>query len=169
MRAAGALISKPAGRWPPWGLIFNRQYIYDLGGGPVWPVRSGQFASLTRDQQPWAVRLDTTPGSRSDWLFEREWRLPVPVSAPSLALSPANLFAILVGEQGWRPSVRDVYTGYYRSGATGEQVHPGDMYAQPEIRSGLPMLWESAAVRVYWDSDTQKFVSLGSAPVTGSQ
>lgn len=146
------------------GLIFNRQHIYDLGGGPVWSARSAQFNSLTRDQRPWAVRLDTTPGSRSDWLFEREWRLPVPPTTPLLPLTTGNLIAILVGDATWRPTIRDFHTGYYLSGATGELVHPGDLYAQPEIRTGLPVLWESASVRVYWEPGSQRFVHIDSGP-----
>jgi hypothetical protein len=51
--------------WPAWGLLFFRQYIYDIGGGPVWHTRATQHAELNREQRRWAVRLDTTPVSRS--------------------------------------------------------------------------------------------------------
>ena len=64
----------------PWGLVFDRQSIYDAGGGPVWYARPDEYQFLRglcesgqvdSRLQSWLVRLD---GS-SDWLEEREWAL----------------------------------------------------------------------------------------------
>jgi hypothetical protein len=145
--------------WKPWGLIFQRQYVYDVGGGPVWSVRSPQFDTLSPDQKRWAVRFDTTPEKRSDWLFEREWRIPRPVDDPALLLTTANLVGILIGDPSWRPSVREVHTGFFRSGATGELAHPHEPYAQPDTRPALPSLWVEMALRIYWDPNTRQFGS----------
>lgn len=143
----------------PWGLIFNRQYVYDLGGGPVWSVRSPQYATLSREHRPWTVRLDTTPGKESDWLFEREWRIPLSTSAPALPVTTTNLVGVLIGDPNWRPSERLGDTGFFISGATGEQVHPHEPHAQPDVRPGLPSLWLGTDLRVYWGPTTQRFGS----------
>jgi len=60
-----------------------------------------QHAELERDQRRWAVRLDTTPGSRSDWLFEREWRVPVSAEQPLLPLDLSNVLGIY-----WEPTTK---------------------------------------------------------------
>jgi hypothetical protein len=156
-------------QWPPWGLFFSRQYVYDIGGGPVWSVRPPLLATLRREHRPWAVRLDTTPGSRSDWLFEREWRIPLPAGNPALPLTTTNLVGVLIGDRNWQPSVREVETGYFRSGATGELVHPHEPHAQPDTRPELPALWQATALRIYWDPTTQQFGSATDAPAGAAQ
>ncbi len=140
--------------WPPWGLIFSRQFIYDIGGGPAWHARSSEYETLGRDHRRWAVRLDTTPGRQSDWLFEREWRVPVPSDNPALHVTPHNLTGILIGDPDWQPSRRMMATGMLVDGRNGELAFPGNPYSVPEMRMGLPTLWETAQVRVYWDPDT---------------
>jgi hypothetical protein len=61
--------------YQPWGVLFRRQEVYDAGGGPVWHARREQYDLLAQDDRlrSWAVRLEA--GS-SDWLEEREWRIP---------------------------------------------------------------------------------------------
>lgn len=89
-----------------WGIFLNRQWVYDNGGAPAWYVRSDQFAQLSNDQRRWAVRLDTTQGGRSDWLHEREWRVPLPdAPEPSLALTPGAIAAILVPNPSWQEAL----------------------------------------------------------------
>ena len=136
--------------WPAWGLIFRRQYIYDIGGGPVWHTRTAAWHALEREQRRWAVRFDTTPGFESDWLFEREWRVPVDAESPEIQVTTDNLVGVLIGDPDWEPS-RLVETGYFIDASTGQHAYPGDLYAQPEVAPGLPSLWESADLRVYWD------------------
>ena len=141
-------------KWPAWGLIFRRQYVYDLGGGPVWHTRTAQWHTLEREQRRWAVRLDTTPGSESDWLFEREWRVPVNADKPFIQLTADNLVGVLVGDPDWQPT-RLVETGDHRNASNGERAYPGDLYAQPVLAPGLPPLWETVDLRVYWDRATE--------------
>ncbi|OLT12269.1 hypothetical protein BJF78_24730 [Pseudonocardia sp. CNS-139] len=63
--------------FPPWGLIFDRQTIYNAGGGPVWYARREQAAAASQaGLSEWVVPFDTTWGARSDWVHEQEWRLP---------------------------------------------------------------------------------------------
>ena len=86
-----------------WGLFLNRQWVYDNGGAPAWYVRADQYAQLSDDQRRWAVRLDATNGSRSDWLHEREWRIPLPDNAElGLALTQGAVAAILVPNPAWQ-------------------------------------------------------------------
>jgi len=136
-------------------LIFSRQYVYDVGGGPVWSVRPEQLGTITPQQRPWVVRLDTTQGNRSDWLFEREWRIPL----PTLPVTTDNLVGVLIGDPNWQP-IRHIPTGYYRSGATGELVHPHEPYAQPDTYPAVPALWNTAPVRVCWDPATQQITQI---------
>jgi len=115
----------------PWGLVFDRQSIYDAGGGPVWYARpnehqflrglceSGQVNSRL---QSWLVRLD---GS-SDWLEEREWRIPLLTEGyePALLLQALGLTALLVGDPDWSPA------------------HSGLL---PQIVAGIPRWWSNPA------------------------
>lgn len=147
-------------KWPPWGLIFRRQTVYDIGGGPAWHVRTEQFGKLPREHLRWAVRLDTTPKQRSDWLYEREWRIPLPASDPALTLTPDNLVGVLVGDPRWKPSRRPVETGMHIDASNGELAYPGDLYAVPDVRPSLPWLWNEATYRISWDPAGQKFASV---------
>ncbi|WP_247797744.1 hypothetical protein [Crossiella sp. S99.2] len=147
--------------WPPWGLIFPRQTVYNLGGGPVWHARQEQYGMLRPDQIRWATRFDTTPGNRSDWLHEREWRIPLPQGAPGLLLPVGSITTIVVGTPGWAPSQRLTQreTGYYIDQSDGQYCDPSDVFARPEIREvmSLPPLWESAH-KLYWDPTAQAFL-----------
>ena len=104
-------------KWQPWGLFFYRQRVYESNGGPVWYVRQEQYDALTDKQKPWAVRLDTDH-PKSDWLHEREWRIPLtpeddvlalsidadPWSVGVLALSVDTIAGILIGDRDWQPT-----------------------------------------------------------------
>jgi hypothetical protein len=118
-------------RWSPWGILLERQVVYDLGGGPVWYVRGEQLARLPKEIRGWAVRLDAGP-SRSDWLHEREWRIPLPPFSEALRIPDSPRPTILLGDPSWSPLSED---------------------------GRLPHLWSNAN-RGYWDSQKQKFISL---------
>ncbi len=90
--------------YQPWGLVFERQSVYDAGGGPVWHARPEQYRALgERDLalRSWAVRLD--PGS--DWLEEREWRIvrsaAVAGQPSAVELGELRIVALIVGDQAW--------------------------------------------------------------------
>lgn len=147
--------------WPPWGVILTRQWVYATGGGPAWYTRPEQYDTLTSGQLAWSVRLGTAWGRpRSEWLHEREWRLPVPPSDPSLYLTTGAVTAVLVGDPRWQPTMRPVRqpTGYYINASTGQYTRPDDPLAQPETREvlGYPAQWGSFP-RWYWDANTQQF------------
>jgi len=83
--------------YQPWGLLFQRQHVYDAGGGPAWHARQEQFKALKQDAhlRSWAVRLQA--GS-SEWLEEREWRIVRHSDVSLLELRPAGL---IVGDPSW--------------------------------------------------------------------
>jgi hypothetical protein len=67
--------------YQPWGLVLDRQSVFDAGGGPVWYARPEEYYSVQKISsrvKSWLVRLE--PGS-SDWLEEQEWRVPISASA----------------------------------------------------------------------------------------
>lgn len=125
--------------WPPWGILLERQVVFDLGGGPVWYVRTAQLAELPRDLRGWAVRLDAGD-RRSDWLHEREWRIPLSANGGAVAIPMNPQPTILVGDPSWIPMSRDGH---------------------------LPPLWE-VSNRGYWDSGSHEFVSMTSPSHDGS-
>jgi hypothetical protein len=89
--------------YQPWGLMFDRQAVFAAGGGPVWHVRDDVMDELppTSRLRRWAVRL----GDRSDWLEEREWRVPRDSRAdgtvPPIPLAELGLFGVIVGDPKW--------------------------------------------------------------------
>lgn len=145
-------------QWPPWGLLLLRQTVYDLGGGPVWYPRTEQFALLPEELRGWAVRFDTGT-YRSDWLHEREWRIPVPANDPVLRLLPYGIPVILVGDPQWQP-VRMVQTTILVD-QFGLEVAPGQL-GHPQVVEvpELPYLWTSAVQRWYWDTAQQQVCQL---------
>lgn len=150
--------------WPTWGVILARQWVYAAGGGPAWYVRPEQYGTLTPDQRAWAVRLDTTQGGyRSEWLHEREWRLPVPAQSPGLCLLPDAIVAVLVEDPSWQPTVRYVQqpTGYAVDAATGQYAQPGNPLTVPEMRQvpAYPPQW-GRFPRWYWDEGMQRFAAM---------
>jgi len=64
-------------------------------------VRSDQYEALSDEQKRWATRLDTTAGARSDWLHEREWRIPVSEDHESVLTLPREAVAAILVEPPW--------------------------------------------------------------------
>jgi hypothetical protein len=129
--------------YQPWGLVFDRQSVYDADGGPVWYARPDEYYSLkdlyrsgkiSSRIQSWLVRLE--PGS-SDWLEEREWRIPLSAAAaaePALPLQALRLVALLVGDPNWSPT----RVGWGVSPVTGAPFH-GPIV--PSLLAGVPRWW----------------------------
>ncbi|GLY68783.1 hypothetical protein [Amycolatopsis taiwanensis] len=82
--------------WAPWGLVLERDAVYQDGGGPVWYARSDVWDTLSSEIKAWAVRLE--PG-RAEWLHEREWRVPT----PKLGLRSEMIRAVIVADPQWHP------------------------------------------------------------------
>ncbi|MEU6191302.1 hypothetical protein [Nocardia sp. NPDC047038] len=87
----------------PWALMFDRQAVYDAGGGPVWYARPAEYAALaeTPALRSWAVRWSPD----SEWVEEREWRVPRrPDSqgrAAPISLAELGLCGVIIDEPDW--------------------------------------------------------------------
>ncbi|GAA1657307.1 hypothetical protein [Actinoplanes couchii] len=144
-------------QWPPWGLLLRRQTVYDLGGGPVWYARPEQLEMLPAELRGWTVRFETGV-NRSDWLHEREWRIPVPLANPVLPLPADAVPVILVGDPNWQPTALVSRTICVDD--SGMQVQPGQLgHPQMVEMLELPHLW-TAAERWYWDPDQQQILQI---------
>jgi hypothetical protein len=91
--------------WAPWGIVLARQWVWDQGGGPVWYVRNDRYqkvqAALDEDARTWLVR---TEPDTSDWMHEREWRIPTSPDADYVDLSlDDGPVAVLVADRDWGP------------------------------------------------------------------
>lgn len=103
-KGLGYLVKNRA--YHPWGLVFDRQSVYDVGGGPVWHVRQEEWDYLRSrvDARLRARMVRLSPGTgpgTSDWLWEREWRIPLPASKPFLSLYQLSPRALLVDGLFW--------------------------------------------------------------------
>jgi hypothetical protein len=122
--------------YQPWALVFDRQSIYDAGGGPVWYARPEQYTALGMIDpglRSWAVRLD--PGS--DWLEEQEWRIVLPARTdgltPVVPLTTLRLVAIIVGAPAWSGAA-------HRTATTLAGVSQWGWF-YPPLPPGLPRWW----------------------------
>jgi hypothetical protein len=79
------------GRYTSCGVAFSKNYLFTLGGGPVIQIRGDEWGSVAT--WPTSIRARAVrlwPGAiaesgeslpwwlegRSEWMFEREWRVP---------------------------------------------------------------------------------------------
>ncbi len=91
--------------YQPWGVVLRREWIWSVGGGPVWyfrPEYENQVQNLPPDLRTWHIRLSDDPRRPSDWVHEREWRVPRLDGAP-LKLTPDAIAAVIVGDPRWAP------------------------------------------------------------------
>jgi hypothetical protein len=89
-------------RVSPWGIVFPKSVIWDLGGGPVWYARDDVYNDPTLDRvaRNWAVRTThpaTGGAGTSRWSHEREWRLHEPDGDP-FPFSILDVHAVIVPE-----------------------------------------------------------------------
>lgn len=70
--------------YSPYGIVFNKRLVFDKGGGPALYVRGDHLSALDAAIpevlypfiSPFDPEAVIRPGTRLDWLYEREWRLP---------------------------------------------------------------------------------------------
>jgi hypothetical protein len=93
-----------SGGWQPWGIVTTRGFVWENGGGPVWYVRSDMEEEVRSALPPRAASfLVRTAPQASDWLHEREWRLPGNPGSSGVRLGPGDVLALLVGNRDWEP------------------------------------------------------------------
>lgn len=93
--------------YAPWGLVFSKELVFNAGGAPVLYVRGDEWDEL-RHLPPRvrarAVKLD--PG-QSEWLHEREWRVPGTGHPPAFRFRRQDVHAVIVGSLDWPPGEPD--------------------------------------------------------------
>jgi hypothetical protein len=137
----------------PWGLMIDRQWVFDQGGAPVWHYRSEDEAEI-RELSPrlrtWAVRLDSDPSRPSDWLFEREWRVPCKPDVEALVIDPDAVHAVIVGDPFWAPEDIEQAAGVPVDVYGQEVFDLGDAVAEMPVHWTEPPACWSGKPRLCW-------------------
>ena len=92
-------LTRLADQYSPYGVVFSKRLIFDLGGGPALYLRGDTLVAIgnqiPQDLHPFIAPFDPEArlkaGVRLDWLQEREWRLP-----DSLMFAYASIEYVLV-------------------------------------------------------------------------
>ena len=122
-------------QYSPYGVVFSKRFIFDLGGGPALYLRGDCLrtvgAQIPPQIYPFIAPFDPDAtlreGVRLDWLQEREWRLP-----SSLAFQYANIEYVLVS------SVADATSLVHLIGA---QHLPEDKVIPMEVYRKIRHAW----------------------------
>lgn len=88
-------------RYQPFGVMVPKTWLYSRGGRPVIYQPESEFELLPEVLQYRHVRLDS-PGTNSDYSFEREWR----IHSESVVLDPA-FCTLVVPDRDWDYRLRD--------------------------------------------------------------
>lgn len=92
--AKGLVNSGSFTRYAPFGLMFEKRWLYDRGGRPVIYQPDGEFASLPEEVRWRHVRYEPNRTPPIDFTWEREWRL----QCQELTFTPAES-ALVVPDQ----------------------------------------------------------------------
>lgn len=97
------------GRYSSCGIAFTKRFLFSVGGGPVLQVRGDEWASVAswpdnlraRAVRLWpgatATRGEVLPwwlAGRSEWLYEREWRVPAPLGGLDFLLDDVAFLVV---------------------------------------------------------------------------
>jgi hypothetical protein len=96
----------PFNRYSQFGMMFDRNWIYERGGRPVIHQPGSDFHLLPDDLRWRHVRHEPTAEHVVDWTWEREWRVP----CEELAFTPAEAVIVVPNEQ-WANRLRRVHDG----------------------------------------------------------
>lgn len=100
------------GPYPPWGLVLHRERLIAAGARPALYVSRTELALMKEELRPrtynrCVVYEPDSAQRRSDWLFEREWRLCFGrAQAPVLPITRDLVAGVIVGRKGWTPPPR---------------------------------------------------------------
>ncbi|SDG33107.1 hypothetical protein [Idiomarina zobellii] len=78
-------------RYSPFGVMFDKDYIFDLGGRPVIYQSDYEFEKLPESHRWRHVRYQPSDSHPVDFTWEREWRL----RATGLELNPSSCVVVI--------------------------------------------------------------------------
>lgn len=106
----------------PYGIAFTKPFLFAHGGSPALAIRGDEWhhvRQLPPSLRARAIRLwpgaaaeegETLPHhlqTRSEWLIEREWRLPADAGSATLSFGPEEIAFLVVPNPDWiRTKVR---------------------------------------------------------------
>lgn len=89
-------------RYRPFGLMFEKNYLFRLGARPAIYQPNDEYVYLHPMQQFRHIRFD--PESGIDWTWEREWRL----QTDELALDH-NAVTLIIPDRKWEKQLQDAH------------------------------------------------------------
>jgi hypothetical protein len=93
--SAGFLSSVPLSRYAPFGLMFDKSWIFALGGRPVIYQSESEF-NILPDEVRWRhVRYEPIGEQPVDFTWEREWR----IRRKELVFKPADAEIVMPNRQ----------------------------------------------------------------------
>jgi hypothetical protein len=102
--ASGLVNAGSFTRYSPFGLMFEKSWIYERGGRPVIYQADSEFAQLPEEMRWRHVRYEPTTAPPIDFTWEREWR----VHCDELQFSP-NDAVLVVPNQEWEDFVFGIW------------------------------------------------------------
>lgn len=100
----------------PLGIAFTKTFLFAQGGAPAIVVRGDEWkfmSALPRELRARAIRLwpgaVAEPGeslplhlqTRSEWLAEREWRIPADAGTPAITFETNDVAFLIVPDADW--------------------------------------------------------------------
>ncbi len=79
--------------YAPWGIVFQKELVYERGGAPVLHVRDDEWAGTASWADTTKARAVRFELCCADWLWEREWRVP---GAEGFRFVPSEIVTVIV-------------------------------------------------------------------------
>lgn len=102
--ASGLVKSGSFTRYSPFGLMFEKKWLYSRGGRPVIYQPDTEFSALPEDIRWRHVRYEPDADPPIDFTWEREWR----IKCDKLLFTQAEA-AIIVPDQDAEEFIRDIW------------------------------------------------------------
>ena len=93
--AGGFVNAKSFGRYSPFGIMFDKTWVYARGGRPVIYESDGEFDALPEGMRWRHVRYGPLGTPPVDFTWEREWR----IRTDNLTFSPADAVLIVPNDE----------------------------------------------------------------------
>ena len=92
----GLLNSSAYSRYSPFGVVFDKKWVFEKGGRPVIYQPDSEFDALPESHKWRHVRYEPTADEPIDFSWEREWR----IQSDELHFDPSSA-ALVVPDQDW--------------------------------------------------------------------